>query len=201
MAESRESLVQKRATTKRRITNLIKKKDPLCKKEEKSKYDIICARQYLNKIRDLNNKFQSQHIDASALLDLTNEELIEKDLEELDTHDDRVRDNISKLLYVLSLASNKPQDAKSTESKGKRSLNFKWNRITKAVNSLAAKTSEAQEDLAEIYDLADMTTQLFDLEKSLDRFTSEIKSFYTELEDSDKWNDAISDYFDKIKAT
>ena len=118
----------------------------------------------MDEIRELNNTFQSQHIDASALLDPTNEELIKKDLEELDTHDDRVRDNISKLLYVLSLASNKPQDAKSTERKGKRSLDFKWNRITKAVNSLAVKTSQVQDDLAEIADLADMKTQFFDLE-------------------------------------
>ena len=181
MAESRESLVQNRATTKRWITNLIKKIDPLCEKEEKSKYDIICAGQYLDEIRELNNTFQSQHIDASALLDPTNEELIEKDLEELDTHDDRVRDNISKLLYILSLASNKPQDAKSTESKGKRSLDFKWNRITKAVNSLAAKTSEVQDDLAEIDDLADMKTQLFDLEKSLDQSNHFTQSWKTQI--------------------
>ena len=73
---------------------------------------------------------------------------------------------------------------KSTESKGKQSLDFKWNRITKAVNSLAAKTSAVQDNLAEIDDLADMKTHLFDLEKSLDCFTSEIESFYTELEDS-----------------
>ena len=204
MAESRESLVQKRAITKRRITNLIKKIDPIWLKEERTQYDIVCAGQYLDEIRELNNTFQSQHIDASASLDPTNEEQFEKNLEELDSHDDRIRDNISKLLYVLNLAS-KPQDAKSTESKSKRSLEAKWNRITKGINNLTAKTTEAQDDLAdkEINDLTDIRSQLFDLEKTLDHFTSEVEAFSANLEDSDgeKWNDAISDYFDKIKAT
>ena len=72
----------------------------------------------MDKIRELNDIFQSQHIDAGASLDTTNEDLIEKDFEELETHDDRVQQNISKLLYILNLASTKPQDAKSTESKG-----------------------------------------------------------------------------------
>ena len=79
----------------------------------------------VDEIRELNNIFQSQHIEASASLEPTNEDSIEKD------HDERVQENISKLLYILNLASTKPQDAKSTESKGKRSLETKWNRITK----------------------------------------------------------------------
>jgi len=45
----------------------------------------------LDKIRELNDIFQSQHIDAGASLDTTNEDLIEKDFEELETHDDRVQ--------------------------------------------------------------------------------------------------------------
>ena len=139
MAESRESLVKKRAITKRRITNLIKKIDPLCEKQERTHFDIICAGQYLDEIRELNYAFQSQDIDASASLDPGNQDLIEKDFEEPEIHDDRIRDYISKLLYILNLASSKPQDAKSTESKGKRSLDTKWNRITKGINSLAAK--------------------------------------------------------------
>ena len=41
------------------------------------------------------------------------------------------------------------------------------------------------------------------MEKTLDRFTSEVELRSTELNDADgdKWNDAISDYFDKIKVT
>ena len=62
-----------------------------------------------------------------------------------------------------------------------------------------------QDDLTEreIDNLTDIRSQLFDLEKTLDHFTSEVESLSTELDDADgnKWNDAISDYFDKIKAT
>ena len=205
MAESRESLVQKRVITKRRVTNLIKKIDPLYEKQERTQFDIVCAGQYLDGIRELNNIFQSQHIEASASLEPTNEDSIKKDFEELENHDDRVRENISKLLYVLNLASTKPRDAKSTESKGKRSLETKWNRITKGINSLAAKTAEAKNDLTEteIDYLTDIRSQLFDHERTLDRFAFEVESSSTDLKDGDgdKWNDAISDYFDKIKAT
>ena len=119
MAESWEALVQKRAITKLRITNLIKKNDPLCEKQERTHFNIICAGQYLDEIRELNNIFQSQHIDTSASLDPANQDLIEKDFEELEGHDDRVRDYNSKLLYILNLAPSKPQDGKSSESKGK----------------------------------------------------------------------------------
>ena len=116
MAELRESLVQKRAITKCRIANLVEKIDPLFKKQEITQFEIVCAGQYLDEIRELNNIFQSQHIQASASLEPTNEDLIEKDFEELENYDDRVRENISKLLCFLNLVSPKPQDAKSTES-------------------------------------------------------------------------------------
>ena len=76
MAESRELLVQKRALTERQITNLIKKINPLCEKQERTHFDIICAGQYLDEIRELNYTFQSQHIDASASLNPTNQDLI-----------------------------------------------------------------------------------------------------------------------------
>ena len=169
MAESRESLVQKRANTKRRIKNLIKKKiDPLCEKQEWTQFDIVCAGQYLEEIRELNNTFQSQHIDASASHDPVNDELVEKDFEELENHDYQVRENISKLLYILNLASIKSQDAKSTDSKGKRSLKSTWNRMTKGIKSLAAETTQAQNDLIEreIDDLMDIRSQLSNLKKN-----------------------------------
>lgn len=79
---------------------------------------------------------------------------------------------MSELLRILNLASTKPQDAKSAESKGKRALESKWNRITKGINSLAAKTSEAQNDPTEteMDDLTDIRSRLFDFKKTLDRF-------------------------------
>ena len=63
MAESRESLVvQKRPITKRPITNLIKKIDPGFAGHNK------------NEISELNNIFQSQHIEASASLEPAHED-------------------------------------------------------------------------------------------------------------------------------
>ena len=63
---------------------------------------------------------------------------------------------------------------------------------------LTAKTTEAKNDLT---DLTDIRSQLFDLERTLDRFTSEVESSSTDLKegDGDKWNNAISDYFTKSK--
>jgi len=55
----------------------------------------------------------------------------------------------------------------------------------------------------EIEDLTDTRSQLSEFEKSLDQFTTDIDSLSLDLEDADgnKWNDAISYYFDKIKTT
>ena len=47
---------------------------------------------------------------------------MQMDFEELEAYDDRVRENVSKLLYLLSVASAKPQETKSNESKAKKSL-------------------------------------------------------------------------------
>ena len=203
MMATRESLNQKRGTTKRKITNLIKKIEPLVEKVDKSDFDVVCAEQYLNEIRNLDSQFQEQHLEAIALVEPSNEELIEKDFEELEFNDERVRENTSKLLYLLNVASTKPQDVKSTESKAKKSIEAKWSRITTNVNNVATKICEAQSKLdeMEIEDLTDLRSQLAEFEKALDRFTSEIDSFSPDLEDADgnKWNDAISDYFDKMK--
>ena len=78
-------------------------------------------------------------------------------------------------------------------------------KANQGINSLAAKTAQAKNDLTEteIDYLTDIRSQLFGLERTLDRFTFEVESSSTDLKDGDgdKWNDAISDYFDKIKAT
>ena len=68
----------------------------------------------------LDTQFQRRHAEASSLLDPSNQELIEKDYEELDAHDDRVRENVSNL-YFLSTSNWKPQDAESTENCSKPS--------------------------------------------------------------------------------
>lgn len=89
-------------------------------------------------------------MEASALVEPSNEELIQKDFEELDTHDERMRENVSRLLYLLSVASTKPQVTKSNESKGKKSLEAKWNQLPKNINDATAKIIEAQTKLDEM---------------------------------------------------
>ena len=153
----------------------------------------------------MDSQFQQQHVETSALVELSNEELIQKDFEELDAHDERVRENVGRLLYLLSVASTKPQETKSNESKGKNSLEEKWNRLTKNINDATTKIIEAQTKLdeMEMEDLTDTRSQLSELEKSLDQFTTDIDSLSPDLEDADgdKWNDAISYHFGKIKTT
>ena len=55
----------------------------------------------------------------------------------------------------------------------------------------------------EIEDLTDTRSQLSEFKKYLDQFTTDIDSLSPDSEDADgdKWNDAISYYFDKIKTT
>ena len=55
----------------------------------------------------------------------------------------------------------------------------------------------------EIEDLTDTRSQLSEFEKYLDQFTTDTDSLSPDSEDADgdKWNDAISYYFDKIKTT
>ena len=114
-----------------------------------------------------------------------------------------MQENVSKLLYLLSVASTKPQETKSNESKAKKLLEAKWDRLTKNINNATTKIIEAQTKLNEmqIEDLTDMRSQLSEFKKSLDQFTTDIDSLSLDLEDADgnKWNNAISYYFDKIK--
>ena len=89
--ESREVLAQKRSIIKRKITNVIKKVVPLVQKIESSQFDIVYGEQYLKELRDLDRQFQEIYLSANAQIDPKEEELIAKDYEELDAHDDRIR--------------------------------------------------------------------------------------------------------------
>ena len=186
-SETRESLTQKRGTTKRRITNLIKKIQQLVQKAKPSAFDIVCADQYLGEIQGLDAQFQQQHLDANALVDPSNEEAIERDFEEVENHDDRVRENVSKLLFFLSTSKSKFQGAKSTDSKGKKLFEVKWNRITHNVKNLTEKINIARKNLdeSEIEDLTDIRNELSECEKGLDRFTTEVNSIRADFEDPD----------------
>ena len=133
-------------------------------------------------------------------MDPSNEEVIERDFEEVENHDDRVRENVSKLLFFLSTSKSKFQGAKSRDSKGKKSFEVKWNRITANVNSLTEKINIARENLdeSEIEDLTDIRNELSECEKGLDRFTTEVNSIPADFEDpdGDQWNDVISSLFE-----
>ena len=87
-SETRESLTQKRRTTKRRITNLVKKIEQLVQKAEPSAFNIVCTDQYLCEIQGLDAQFQQQHLDANALVRPSNQEAIERHLEVVENHDD-----------------------------------------------------------------------------------------------------------------
>ena len=86
--ESRGVLAQKRSVIKQKITNLIKKVVPLVQKIESSQFDIVCAEQYLKELHDFHRQFQEIYLSANAQIDPKKEELIAKDYEELDAHDD-----------------------------------------------------------------------------------------------------------------
>ena len=75
----RDMLIHQRGLTKRKVTNLIKKINQVTEKLDKSDFDAVCAEQYLNEIRALDAQFQQQYLEASALVDPLNEELIQKD--------------------------------------------------------------------------------------------------------------------------
>ena len=160
----------------------------------------------MNEIRTLDAQFQKQILAATAIVEPSSGELIEKDFEDLEIHDERVRENISKLLYVLNVASKPQAKIKAIENETKvNSLEAKWTRITKNVESVASKVSEAQSKLdeMEIEERTDIRSQLSEFEKTFDRFTAEIDSVSPDLYDEDggNWNDAISNYFDKISLT
>ena len=72
----------------------------LVQKIESSQFDIVCAEQYLKELRDLDRQFQEIYLSANAQIDPKEEDLIAKDYEELDSHDDRIRDTVSKLIFL-----------------------------------------------------------------------------------------------------
>ena len=64
--EERATLVHKRSLVKRRITNLEKKISTLVSNEEVTDYDMVCAKQFLCDIQNLDQQFQSIHEKASV---------------------------------------------------------------------------------------------------------------------------------------
>ena len=100
--ESREALARKESFIKQKITNLMKKVVPLVQKIESSQFDIVCAEQYLKELRDLDRQFQEIHLSANAQIDPKEEELIAKDYQELDAHEDRIRKTVSKLIFFMN---------------------------------------------------------------------------------------------------
>lgn len=92
--EERATLVYKRSLVKRIITNLECKIPQLASNEEVTYYDMVCAKQFLCDIRNLDQQFQSIVLD--------NSDAVEKDNDELESHDDRVRENSNRLTYFMT---------------------------------------------------------------------------------------------------
>ena len=55
--EERAMFVHKRSLVKRRITNLEKKLTKLVVKEEVTDYNMVCAKQFLSDVQDLDRQF------------------------------------------------------------------------------------------------------------------------------------------------
>ncbi len=155
--EKRATLVHKRSLIKRRITNLEKKITSLLDKEEVADYDVVCAKQFLADIQNLDQQFQTIHEKASELtLSLENAELVEKDNEELDMHDDRVRENSSKLVYFINTSSNAtsnpgPNVNKDIDIKKRKFIERKWKRLDQDVKSIIIKVETALQNKENLY--------------------------------------------------
>jgi hypothetical protein len=174
-------------------------------KIESSQFDIVCAEQYLKELRDIDNQFQEIYLLANAQVDPKDEELIAKDYEELDAHDDRIREAVSKLVFFMNTQSTKvSHERKSSDSKDKKAIERKWNRVVTNIDKTIANIEEATDkpNESDIEDLIDIRNQISECEKSLDTFTSEIDSSIPDLDgiDGGNWNDLLSSYFDKIKS-
>ena len=102
------TLVRKRSLVKGRITNLEKKISTLVSNKDVTDYDMVCAKQFLCYIQNLDQQFQSIHENASELV-LDDPHAVEKDNEELETHDDRVRENSSRPKYFMTSKTYKAQ--------------------------------------------------------------------------------------------
>ena len=131
--EERATLVHKRSLVKRRITNLEKKISTLVSNEEVTDYDMVCAKQFLCNIQNLDQQSQTIHEKASELV-LDNPDAVEMDNEELETHNDRVRENSSRLTYFMtskqsSSAIDTDVNKNVHDEKIKKCVKRKWKRL------------------------------------------------------------------------
>ena len=111
---------------------------------------------------------------AIAQIDPKDEELIAKDYEELDAHDDRIRETVSKLIFFMNTQAAKvSHKTKSSGSKDKKAIERKWNSITSNINKIVTNIEEAanKPEECDIEDLIDIRNQISECEKSLDCFT------------------------------
>jgi membrane-anchored protein YejM (alkaline phosphatase superfamily) len=93
----------------------------------------------------LDNQFQEIYLLANAQIDPKDEELIANDYEELDAHDDRIRETVSKLVFFMNTQSTKvSHETKSSDSKDKKAIiKRKWNRIVTNIDKTIANIEEA----------------------------------------------------------
>ena len=216
MQEEQATFVHKRSLVKRRITNLEKKITTLVVKEEVTDYDMVCAKQFLSDIQDLDRQFQSIHEQASELaLNLEDSDLIEKDNEELEMHDDRVRENSSKLMYFTMRSKPDPKTSntslnanKDSDDKKRKFIERKWKRLNQDMKSAIINVETAKQNTEKLDkdELNEHKAEFSELIKSLDQLISEIEESISEpdnlqIDDSGKnWTETCAEMYSELKS-
>ena len=210
--EERATLVHKRSLVKQRITNLEKKISTLVSNEEVTDYDMVCAKQFLCDIQNLDQQFQSIHEKARELV-LDNADAVEKDNEELETHDDRVRENRSQLTYFMtskqsSSAIDTDVNKNVHDEKIKKCVKQKWKRLDQDVTGTVIKVETAKDNREHLdkEELTELKTELSEHVKSLDQLMNEIENSISEpdtlqINDSgDNWTVTCGEMYNKLKS-
>lgn len=152
------------------------------------------------RLRDLNHQFQNIHKEASLLIH-DSEELLEKDFQELEDHDNRVSQNVNALKFIVSQKVKNvvppTSDGKNTASQSKSMLG-KLNRTRDSINSLVIKIDDAvsSHDDFELEDIQKFEHQLFDNNRSLEELLKDMDLQPISVDDSD--GDNLNDQFNSL---
>ena len=210
--EEQATLVHKRSLVMRRITNLEKKISTLVSNEEVMDYDMVCAKQFLCDIQNLDQQFQSIHEKAGELV-LDNPDAVEKDNEEVETYDDRVRENSSRLTYFMtskqsSSAIDTDVNKNVHDEKTKKCVKRKWKQLDQDVTGTVIKVETVKDNREHLdkEELTELKTELSEHVKSLDQLTNEIENSISEpdtlqINDSgDNWMVTCGEMYNKLKS-
>ncbi|CAB4020359.1 Hypothetical predicted protein, partial [Paramuricea clavata] len=170
---------------------------------------MVCAKQFLSDIQDLDQQFQSIHEQASELaLNLEDSDLVDKDNEELEMHDDRVRENSSKLMYFTMRSKPDPKTSntslnanKDSDDKKRKFIERKRKRLNQDMKSAIIKVETAKQNTEKLDkdELNEHKAEFSELIKSLDQLISEIEQSISEpdnfqIDDSGKnWTETCAE--------